>query len=400
MWIAARTLAAVLCMAGVAATYWAARASLGRARGAGGGRAARVRVPAGGLLAHGGHGRGRAARRVARARLRRCWAYEDGRLRYFARPGPPRASRWRSSTRRDWRSLPLAIAAFARLRADPAAPARRPGRRGGAGRARVRGCSTPTCSARSTPGGATFATRPRWPPDEPKPGQESGGISYYLDSLTWGLGWAAAIAALVGAALELRRSLVRGLMLVAVPLALFVYLSDPVALLRALAAARLPGARACSALWHSRGHRADRCPRADAPGPRAPLPRPHRRRGAGRPDRARARAAARGRHPQRAGARPRRHPPAGARLDRVALPAGAALSVEPAVPGRWFRSNPEGDPPSWLSRCERRAAGPSRAGHTWRIAASASARSTSRASWRGPTVACGPPPTTPCSAPR
>jgi hypothetical protein len=29
-------------------------------------------------------------------------------------------------------------------------------------------------------------------------------------------------------------------------------------------------------------------------------------------------------------------------------------AVEPAVPGRWFRSNPEGDPPSWLSRCARR----------------------------------------------
>ena len=33
---------------------------------------------------------------------------------------------------------------------------------------------------------------------------------------------------------------------------------------------------------------------------------------------------------------------------------GLRVSVEPAVPGRWFRSNPEGDPPSWLSRCERR----------------------------------------------
>jgi hypothetical protein len=29
-------------------------------------------------------------------------------------------------------------------------------------------------------------------------------------------------------------------------------------------------------------------------------------------------------------------------------------SVEPAVPGRWFRSNPEGDPPGWLRRCEQR----------------------------------------------
>lgn len=30
-------------------------------------------------------------------------------------------------------------------------------------------------------------------------------------------------------------------------------------------------------------------------------------------------------------------------------------SVEPAVPGRWFRSNPEGTPPSWLTRCAQRA---------------------------------------------
>jgi hypothetical protein len=36
-------------------------------------------------------------------------------------------------------------------------------------------------------------------------------------------------------------------------------------------------------------------------------------------------------------------------------PPGLRASVEPAVPGRWFRSNPEGDPPPWLSRCERRA---------------------------------------------
>ena len=34
-----------------------------------------------------------------------------------------------------------------------------------------------------------------------KPGQESGGFSYYLDSLTWGLGWVAALAALAGAAI-------------------------------------------------------------------------------------------------------------------------------------------------------------------------------------------------------
>ena len=79
--------------------------------------------------------------------------------------------------------------------------------------------------------------------DQPKPGQESGGVTYYLDSLTWGLGWAAAIAALLGAVLELRRNLVRGLMLVAVPVALFVYLSFQSRYFGALAPPRLPGAR-------------------------------------------------------------------------------------------------------------------------------------------------------------
>ena len=61
--------------------------------------------------------------------------------------------------------------------------------------------------------------------DEPKPGQSQGGVGYYLDSLTWGLGYAASFAALAGAALELRRDVLRGLILASVPLALFVYLS-------------------------------------------------------------------------------------------------------------------------------------------------------------------------------
>ena len=37
------------------------------------------------------------------------------------------------------------------------------------------------------------------------------------------------------------------------------------------------------------------------------------------------------------------------------FPPELRASVEPAVPGRWFRSNPEGTLPSWLSRCPRRA---------------------------------------------
>jgi dolichyl-phosphate-mannose-protein mannosyltransferase len=59
-----------------------------------------------------------------------------------------------------------------------------------------------------------------------KLGQESDhGPTYYLDSLTWGLGWVAAFAALGGVVLVARQSLVKALMLAALPVALFIYLS-------------------------------------------------------------------------------------------------------------------------------------------------------------------------------
>jgi hypothetical protein len=58
-----------------------------------------------------------------------------------------------------------------------------------------------------------------------KIGQNSTGLPYYLGSLTWGIGWVGAIAALAGAVLELRRDLVRGLILIAFPVALLAYLS-------------------------------------------------------------------------------------------------------------------------------------------------------------------------------
>ena len=58
-----------------------------------------------------------------------------------------------------------------------------------------------------------------------KVGQNGTGAPYYLGTLTWGLGWVAALAALAGAAVELRRDVVRGLVLLAFPVALFVYLS-------------------------------------------------------------------------------------------------------------------------------------------------------------------------------
>src|SRR3954454_3330475 len=58
-----------------------------------------------------------------------------------------------------------------------------------------------------------------------KVGQNTTGLPYYLGTLTWGIGWVAAFAALAGAVLELRRDLVRGLILVVFPIALLAYLS-------------------------------------------------------------------------------------------------------------------------------------------------------------------------------
>src|SRR5207244_7037806 len=58
-----------------------------------------------------------------------------------------------------------------------------------------------------------------------KVGQNTTGLPYYLGTFTWGIGWVGAFAALAGALLELRRDIVRGLILIAFPLALLAYLA-------------------------------------------------------------------------------------------------------------------------------------------------------------------------------
>ena len=242
MWIAARALAAVLCTAGVAATYWAARRLWGVREG----------LVAAALLAF-------AFLPVAYSRVAvtdvgallgvalalgfAVWAYEDGRVRFFAAAG---AAAGLALSFKYTAGLALRAAGDRRARAA----ARRPRARALGGLALGAALAglvfvvlNPYLFGSLDAWWSDLRDQAEVAADQPKPGQESGGVSYYLDSLTWGLGWAAAIAALFGAALELRRNLVRGLMLVAVPLALFVYLSVAVALLRALAAAGLPGAR-------------------------------------------------------------------------------------------------------------------------------------------------------------
>jgi hypothetical protein len=372
MWIAARALAAALCMLGVAATYWVARRLWGVREG----------LVAAALLAFAflpvAYSRVAvtdvgALMGVALALGFAVSAYEDGRMRFFAAAGAAAGLALSFKYTAGLALLPLAIAALARLRparvrVAAARLGRRPGRSPRAGPARAFGglalgaaCAALVFVALNP---YLFGSLDAWwsdlrdqaevAADQPKPGQESGGVSYYLDSLTWGLGWAAALAALAGAALELRRDLVRGLMLVTVPLALFVYLSvqsryfgrwllpayPALALLGALALTRasdLIAAGVQTRRAHARRFRA-RTAAAVLTGLTVlvllqPLAADVRS------------AQVLGRDDTRQQAR-----------DWIEsnYPPELRLAVEPAVPGRWFRSNPEGDPPSWLSRCERR----------------------------------------------
>src|SRR5947209_742060 len=53
---------------------------------------------------------------------------------------------------------------------------------------------------------------------------QQSGFSYYLSSFTWGFGWAAALLALFGAGVEIRRNRARAALLLIFPVALFLYM--------------------------------------------------------------------------------------------------------------------------------------------------------------------------------
>ena len=117
-------------------------AALGRARGAGGRGGAGVRVPAGRLLARGGHRRGRAGRRGAGA----VWsvrAADEGRTRDYVLAGAAAGLAIAFKYTAGLALLPLAIAALARLRADGARAARSASRSAGSPR--------PSCSSLLNP---------------------------------------------------------------------------------------------------------------------------------------------------------------------------------------------------------------------------------------------------------
>jgi hypothetical protein len=367
IWIAARTLAAVLSMGGVAATYWAAR-RLWRIREGLVAAAimafaflpvaySRVAVTDVGALigvalalgfavsgyqgGRSGGGRSPGRRRGVRGTLARRGPLVD-----FALAGAAAGLAVSFKYTAGLALLPVAIAALARLRDD--------GWRALGALALAVGLAgvvfvvlNPYLFTSFDAWWSDLRDQAEVARDQPKPGQESGGVSYYLDSLTWGLGWAAAVAALIGAFVELRRDLVRGLMLIAVPVALFVYLSaqsryfgrwllpayPALALLAAVAIGR--AAELVADTWRRRPARAAA---AAAAGLTAVI--------LIQPIAADVRSAqVLGRDDTRQQARD---------WLEAHYPPELRASVEPAVPGRWFRSNPEGTPPSWLARCPER----------------------------------------------
>jgi hypothetical protein len=370
IWIAARTLAAALCVAGAAATYFAARRLWGVREGLVAAAVvsfaflpvaySRVAVTDVGALAG-----------MALALLWAVRASEEGRLHHYALAGAAAGLALAFKYTGGLALLPLAIATLARLRLDRLRAAGGLAL-GAAFAAAVFVALNPYVLGSFDDWWGDLRDQAEVAADQPKPGQESGGVSYYFDSLTWGFGWAAVLAALAGAAIELRRNLVRGLMLVSVPLSLFVYLSlqsryfgrwllPAYPALAMLASVTLALASDLVGDWMARRRG------VGVPAPRYVRPgalwRPHPL--AGRPMLASGvllavitglvlaqplaadvrTALVLGRTDTREEAR---------RFLTERFPPELRISIEPAVPGRYFRSNPEGRLPDWLSRCQAR----------------------------------------------
>jgi 4-amino-4-deoxy-L-arabinose transferase-like glycosyltransferase len=222
-----RTVAALLCAVGVVAIYWAGR----RLWDTGVALAAaalltfaflpvtysRIAVTDVGVLAP-----------VALSIVGSVRVWEDGRLRWWLLAGAGAGVAVGFKYTAGLVLLPLAVAAVASLV------------RGG--RASFRGVVVGSAAALGVAVLAFFATNPYFffefsdahrqlsaqattAGDFGKVGQNTTGLPYYLGTLTWGIGWVGALAALAGAVLELRRDLVRGLILIAFPIALLAYLS-------------------------------------------------------------------------------------------------------------------------------------------------------------------------------
>src|SRR3954469_21509974 len=227
IYVTTRTIAALLCMAGVVAVFWAGRRLWDTATALAAAALltfaflpvtySRIAVTDVGVLAP-----------VALSIAGSVRAWEDGRLRWWLLAGAGAGAAIGFKYTAGVLLLPLAIAAIAAIV--------RGGRTALPRVALGAGLALLACVA------AFFVTNPYFffefsdahrqlapqattAGDFGKVGQNTTGLPYYLGSLTWGIGWFGAIAALAGAVLELRRDVVRGLILIAFPIALLAYLS-------------------------------------------------------------------------------------------------------------------------------------------------------------------------------
>ncbi|HLM25560.1 MAG TPA: glycosyltransferase family 39 protein [Thermoleophilaceae bacterium] len=223
VWIVARTFTALLCMAGVVVLYFVGRKLFGRREG----------LVAAAVLAFAflavtyskqavtdvGSLTG-----VALALLFAVRALEDGGRRWFALGGAAAGLALSFKYTAGLVLLPVGLAALLRLKAEPL-------------RTVLSGLLALTCAA------VTFAVlnpyliirfgdfrervqgQAQVAGNLAKAGQEGSAPVYYLDSLTWGLGWAVALAALAGVVVLVRRDWRRAILLAAFPVALFTYLS-------------------------------------------------------------------------------------------------------------------------------------------------------------------------------
>ena len=344
MWIAARGLAAVLCVAGVGATYWAGRRLWGPREGLVAAAVlafsflsvaySRVAVTDVGSLMG-----------VALALYGSVRTAEHGRRRDALLTGAAIGLALSFKYTTGLLLLPLAIAAAARIRTVGVGPSLLLLATGSLTALVVFFALNPVLLLNLSDLRADLRGQADITANVPKAGQDESGVGLYLDSLGWGLGWVALVAALAGAAIEARRDRVRALILVAFPVALFVYLAlqsryfgrwllpayAPLALLAGACLVQV------SALVRRPALRIAALTALALVAVAQPLAADVRT------------ATVLGREDTRQQLREF--------LVRE-LPPELRLSVEPAVPGRWFRVDPEGVDPPWLTRCGRRRGWP------------------------------------------
>ena len=223
VWIGARSFTAVLCMAGVVVLYFAGKRLFGRREGLVAAAVltfaflavtySRQAVTDVGALTG-----------VALALLLAVKAMEQGGRRWFALAGAATGLALSFKYTAGLVLLPVGLAALLRLRAEPV-------------RSLAGGALSVVCA------GAVFAAlnpyliirfgefrdkvaaQANVAGSLAKAGQDATAPLYYLESLSWGLGWAVALAALGGVVVLARRDWRRALVLAALPVALFCYLS-------------------------------------------------------------------------------------------------------------------------------------------------------------------------------